>query len=281
MKPAVLASRLEPLLHALRCPRCGAAFRLTEQSLVCENGHCYDLSRRGYVNLAPSHDQAAEKYDSSLFESRRLLFESGFYQPVMDAIAAMLPVDTPFFALDVGCGEGYYARELADRFVQGSFLGLDISRDAITAAARMPGRANWMVADLKHLPVRDQGAQVVLDVLTPADYAEFARVLAPQGVLIKVIPGTEYLCEVRRAVSPWLKNGEAYDNTRVLEHLRAHAEIIEETEVRVTSPLLTEASRAFLRMTPMTFSVPEEALESLTLSEITIHMHVCKCRMNG
>ena len=280
MKPAVLASRLEPLLPSLCCPRCGEAFHLTEQSLVCENRHCYDLSRRGYVNLAPAHDQDAEKYDAALFDSRRVIFENGFYQPVMDAIAAVLPAEKPFFALDIGCGEGYYARELAGRFPNASFVGLDISRDAITAAARMPSRVNWLIADLKRLPARDHSADVLLDVLTPADYVEFARVLAPGGVLIKVIPGTDYLRQVRQAVAPWLKNGGAYDNARVLDHLRSHAEILDETEVRVTFPLSAEASRAFLRMTPMTFSVPEEVLETLTLSEITIHMHVCKCSMH-
>lgn len=279
MKPAQLALRFTPLIPTLRCPRCKAAFSLTPQSLVCHNGHCYDLSRKGYVNLAPSHDQNAEKYGADLFDSRRMVFENGFYAPVAEAIAQMLPVHQPLFLLDVGCGEGYYARLLAEQFAQAEILGLDLSRDAITAAARIPSRVNWLVADLKHLPIADHSADAVLDVLTPADYEAFRRVLKPDGRLIKVIPGTDYLHEVRRAVSPWLKNGAEYDNARVIEHLRANADVLEETEIRVTTPLSPELSRAFLRMTPMTFSVPEEALTSLSLAEITIHMHVLTCRM--
>ena len=278
MKPAVLAKRLEPLLGILRCPRCASPFHLTDQSLICETKHCYDLSKRGYVNLAPGHDQAAEKYAADLFDSRRLVFESGFYTPVMEAIAHFLPV-SPVIALDVGCGEGWYARMLAQRFPSLEILGLDISRDAITAAARIPGRANWLVADLKHLPAADHSIDVVLDVLTPADYAEFRRVLKPDGLLIKVVPGVEYLSEVRRAVAPWLRSGDSYDNARVLEHLRENAKIVDELEIRKTSPLTPEQSRAFLRMTPMTFSVPEEALETLSLDQITIHMHVLCCQM--
>ena len=278
MKPAVLAQRLAPLLSVLRCPRCQTPFQLNGASLLCENRHCYDLSRRGYVNLAPSHDQATEKYDAELFDSRRLVFEHGFYQPVAEAIAGWLP-NAPVTVLDAGCGEGYYARLLAERFPQAQILGLDISRDAITAAAKEAGRANWLVADLKRLPAADHSADVLLDVLTPADYAEFGRVLKPDGVLIKAVPGADYLCEVRRAVAPWLRSGETYDNTRVIEHLKEHAQIVEETEVRVTRPLDADESRAFLRMTPMTFSVPAEALDALTLSQITIHMHVLKCRV--
>lgn len=279
MKPAVLAGRLAPLLSHLCCPRCQGAFLLENNSLVCENRHCYDLSRKGYVNLAPTHDQEAEKYGSVLFDSRRLVFEHGFYEPVMQAIASQLPADQAFLMLDAGCGEGYYARELAQRFPLCSILGLDISRDAITAAARTQSRVNWLVADLKHLPVKSGLADVVLDVLTPADYQEFSRVLKKDGLLIKVIPGRDYLCEVRNAVSPWLRNGAEYDNTRVLDHLKEHAEVLSEQEVHITRPLTPEESHAFLRMTPMTFSISEEILQTLSLSQITIHMHVVVCRM--
>lgn len=278
MKPAVLAQRLAPLMPVLRCPRCQTAFELNGSSLICQNRHCYDLSKRGYVNLAPSHDQAAEKYDAELFDSRRLVFEHGFYQPIAEAIASWL-TDAPMTVLDAGCGEGYYARLLAERFAQAQFLGLDISRDAITAAAREPGRANWLVADLKHLPVADHSADVLLDVLTPADYAEFRRVLKADGWLIKVVPGSDYLCEVRKAVAPWLRSGDTYNNARVIDHLKEHADIAEESEVRITRPLSADESRAFLRMTPMTFSVPADVLDTLELSQITIHMHVLKCSM--
>lgn len=278
MKPAVLAQKLAPLMPVLRCPRCQSAFALSGASLICENRHCYDLSKRGYVNLAPAHDQAAEKYDAELFESRRMVFEHGFYQPVAEVIARHLP-DTAVTMLDAGCGEGYYARLLSERFPQSQFIGLDISRDAITAAARERSGAHWLVADLKHLPVADSSADIVLDVLTPADYAEFGRVLRKDGLLIKVIPGSDYLCEVRKAVATWLRSGDTYDNSCVIEHLKEHADILEETEVRITRALTPDESRAFLRMTPMTFSVPAEALDTLFLGEITIHMHVLICRM--
>lgn len=278
MKPAVLAARLSPILDRLRCPRCSSPFHLTEQSLVCGQGHCYDLSRRGYVNLAPSHDQNAEKYDSGLFDSRRIVLEGGFYQPVLEAIAACMPQE-PFWLLDAGCGEGWYTRKLAEQFPDSHFLGLDISRDAITAAARLPGRANWLVADLKHLPIAGGSADVVLDVLTPADYAAFRRALKPGGKLVKVIPGTDYLREVRNAAAQWLRGGSDYDNTRVLEHLKANATVESSAEIRITLPVSPEESRAFLRMTPMTFSVPPEALERILLPEITIHMHVLCCSM--
>lgn len=284
MKPAVLAEQLRPLLSHLRCPRCQRPFFITEHSLICTENHCFDLSRRGYVNLAPAHDQNAEKYDAALFESRSMVLEAGFYAPVADAISQLLEQNFPqrsFTLLDVGCGEGYYARRLARHFPKSRVLGLDISRDAITAAARQSHSVTWLVADLKHLPVSDGCADVVLDVLTPADYAEFRRVLAPKGLLLKVIPGDDYLQEIRKAVSPFLRSGGEYSDQRVLEHLSQHARILSRQEIRHTLPLTPELSHAFLRMTPMTFSVPQEALQALSLSQITIHMQLLCCRMNG
>jgi len=35
------------------------------------------------------------------------------------------------------------------------------------------------------------------DVLTPANYDEFRRVLSPDGMLVKVYPGQDYLREIR------------------------------------------------------------------------------------
>lgn len=280
MKPAQLAEKLSPVLSDMCCPRCGSALTHHDGSLICLSGHCFDLSRRGYVNLAPSHDQATEKYDADLFESRSLVFAGGFYAPVLDTITRMLQDrQTPFLALDIGCGEGYYSHELARRFPAACFVGLDLSRDAITAAARGLTPAHWLVADLKHLPFCSHSADVLLDVLTPADYAEFRRVLKPDGELIKVIPGTDYLCEVRAAVSEHLREGSNYDNARVLTHLRDNADVQEECVIHQTQPLTSEQSRAFLHMTPMTFSVPEQVLDTLTLSSITIHMHVLRCKM--
>lgn len=283
MKPALLAEKLSPLLPALRCPICGEAFSLTEQSLLCASRHCFDLSRRGYVNFAPSHEQALEKYGAHLFENRARVFADGFYQPVADAVCDMLTRrfgGRPFTLLDVGCGEGYYARAVADRFPCAAVAGLDLSRDAITAAARGASNVHWLIADLKHLPFADGTADVLLDVLTPADYAEFCRVLKPDGELIKVIPEAGYLRQVRQAVAGYLRGGDAYDNAQVLALLRERSDILEDVLVDETRPLSHEQSEAFLHMTPMTFSVPEDVLREITLSDITIQMRVIRCRLH-
>lgn len=173
---------------------------------------------------------------------------------------------------------GYYARAVQARFPEAQVIGLDLNRDAVALAARSAERGAWFVADLKRLPVQNAAADVVLNVFSPADYGEFRRVLTPDGELLKVVPGPDYLREVRSAVAGYLRGG-AYDNASVLAHLRAHAEVISETPVRSVAPLSPADSHDFLRMTPMTFSVPAEALEKIVLEKITIDVQVLRCRM--
>ena len=148
MKLTTLAARLAPLAPRMRCPQCGGALMLNgAQSLVCANRHTFDLSARGYVNLAPGHDQQAEKYTAALFDSRARVFADGFYAHVADVLASAVsirlsaahsvPAATPApLVLDVGCGEGYYARALAARLPAATVAGVDLSRDAVLAAAR-------------------------------------------------------------------------------------------------------------------------------------------------
>ncbi len=282
MNLKTLTRVLTPTLPRLACPRCGQAFSLQGASLKCTAGHCYDLCAKGYINLAPQHDQSKEKYDAALFESRSSILEGGFYQPVLETISGMLRsgfANAPFTLLDAGCGEGYYARQLALQYPASTIIGLDLSRDGIRAAARKPGDVLWLVGDLKRLPLADHQTDVVLDVFTPASYDEFYRILKPEGELIKVIPDTDYLAEIRSAFQPYLRQ-ESYSNRQVLEHLTRHGDILEQIEIRRTFPLTPEQSRCFLSMTPMGFSVPDEAVEETVLKEITLHLQVLRCRLH-
>ncbi len=269
-----------PLLDTLCCPLCHTALKAEQGSLICPNRHCYDLSKRGYINFAPSHKQADDPYDQTLFASRHAVLSDGFYEPLGQAITQEIHDLCPMPSLlcDVGCGEGYYAKALALAFAQSQVVGIDISREAITAAARGISTPHWLIGDLKHLPLADQSADVLLNILTPADYQEFARVLKPSGYLLKVIPGSDYLCEVRNAVRDHLRSA-TYDPSDVLSHLENKATLLKRIPIRYTLPVTAVQAQHFLHMTPMTFSLPHELLETLTLREITIDLSLLVCTL--
>ena len=141
MKIEKLVQHWEPELPLLCCPKCGAEFTLESGQLRCQGGHCYDLSAKGYVNLAPNHDQK-EKYDAALFEARSRIFADGFYRPVLDTVAGMLTRrfgERSFTLADVGCGEGYYCAELARRFPSSAFFAGVVEPGTASSAPPEPG----------------------------------------------------------------------------------------------------------------------------------------------
>ena len=304
MRLETLAYSLEPLAPRMRCPLCSAPLALWEgRSLRCENRHTYDLSAKGYVNMAPGHNQKAEKYGAALFESRRRIFLGQFYRHVTQALCELtaqllagmpaderwknpvtgLPIPSmpppSFFApllVDVGCGEGHYAHELQRALPDAMIVGVDLSREAILAAVRENPAPRWLVADLTRLPFQDGSASLLLDVLTPADYREFRRVLKPGGWLIKVIPRNDYLVEIRQALGDRLGAG-AFSNEKVLAHLFDNAWVSQVIPLSRTLPVTPAEEADFLRMTPMTFGLVPEQLEGVHFSQVTIAVEVLVC----
>jgi 23S rRNA (guanine745-N1)-methyltransferase len=284
MKPAALAARLAPITPHLRCPQCEGALALHgTQSLVCPSRHTFDLAAKGYVNLAPAHNQQAEKYNAALFYSRASVFADGFYAHVADALCAAVARHTAHappdpLIVDAGCGEGYYARALAGRLPHGLVVGVDLSRDAVQAAARQAPALHWLVADLTRLPFQTGSVAALIDVLTPADYREFARVLMPEGLLYKAIPADDYLAELRAAAALHLR-GEPFSNARVVAHLAENADVLERIPVRRVLPVTPPQAQAFARMSPMTFGLTDAQRAGITFTEITVAMELYVCRL--
>jgi SAM-dependent methyltransferase len=95
--------------------------------------------------------------------------------------------------LDAGCGEGYLTRRLAGRVA--AAVGVDRSAGLIGAAAaagpRTPGRARFVLADLRSVPLATGRVDAVLcnhslnELRDPRPaFAEFARLLRPGGRLV-------------------------------------------------------------------------------------------------
>ncbi|MEI3500853.1 MAG: hypothetical protein V8Q39_05055 [Anaerovoracaceae bacterium] len=105
--------KFEPIRDLLRCPCCGGDMRIETGSLRCAAGHCFDIASKGYVNLTLAQ-KSLKGYDSNFFENRREVMEQGLYRHVLDGILSYLR-SHPLLRriLDVGCGEGYYAKSIA------------------------------------------------------------------------------------------------------------------------------------------------------------------------
>lgn len=217
----------------LICPVCAAPLAGTTTALCCPAGHHFDRAREGYVNLLPARGRrAVDRGDTAaMLRARRTFLEAGYYLPLLaalyDDIASLLPPASPLARpmdegskaealplhpsesmLDAGCGEGWYLASLGARLAAAGrpvqLIGTDISRDAARLTARRYPEILALVADTaRRLPLADGAARIVLNVFAPRNPAEFARVLAPGGLLLTVIPAPEHLRELR-AVAPLL-----------------------------------------------------------------------------
>ena len=256
-------------LGGLICPVCRQPLSRREDSLVCPNSHCLNVSRRGTLNVLSEARQ--EDYRSELFEARSRVFAAGFFDKVAEAITSLLP-DKDHCLLDAGCGEGWYLNRLLTAHPTWIGTGIDISRDAIRLASNHPCTALWCVADLRKLPFADETFTAVLDILTPAGYEEFSRVLASDGLLIKVYPGSEYLKEIRAARGlPMYAEGE------VEAYLKAKTRIVDERRVRQEAAISPELWHDLIRMTPMNRDMTEAelaVLDKIPARSVTVDLHV-------
>ncbi len=256
----------------LRCPLCHQALNPRGSSLVCPERHTFDVSKKGSVNFVPG--QKALKYTAELFEARGRTFADGFYEPLATELRQLLEsipsADAPLSLLDAGCGQGYYSRQLAHDGHR--VFGFDLSPEAIALATAGEHQATFFVADLTNIPLIDHSVDGVLDILTQANYAEFQRVLKPGGRLIKVIPGPDYLREIRQLLGDQLD--PAKPAAPVADHFQRHFPLLESRRLRYTLPLDQIQARDFVIMTPMTFHVDTARLALAELTSITIDLRI-------
>ena len=256
---------------AFACPICQENLTLVESSLKCSNRHSFDLSKFGYVNLAPQIKQSAN-YDKKNFQNRQQILEAGFYQAILEVVSDLLSNSkSSKTILDIGCGEGFYSRKLQERHPDKTFYAFDISKDSVQIAAKSePNWAvNWFVGDLARLPIKDASMDILLDIFSPANYGEFRRVLSKDGILIKVIPTKNHLKEIRQKVQDQLTNKD-YSNQDIKNHFQNNFTILSSKTASLTKPITAEQLQALLSMTPLLFHIDQSKIDWSQLTEITI-----------
>ncbi len=201
--------------NALACPLEGTKLDIEGKSVLCTKKHCFDFDRYGTLNLLPvQFKKSKEPGDSKeMVEARQRFLNAGFYQAISDKLNALVEEHVVthsdcenFSFLDAGCGEGYYAAELVmhmpsirdDRSY--AIAGMDISKEAIIAAAKRDRDLLWCVATNAHLPVLNNSIDVVLSLFGFPVWREFKRVLTKSGIIIDVTVGPDHLIELRRAL---------------------------------------------------------------------------------
>jgi 23S rRNA (guanine745-N1)-methyltransferase len=199
---------LDAVAAFLACPVCGQELTVAGGTLACADRHSFDVARQGYVNLLPGRARPHTADTVEMVEARAAFLGSGHYSPIADAVADAAvrvlgdpavadPGAVPGCVVDAGAGPGYYLARVLDVLPDRAGLALDISAAAARRAAHAHQRIGSIVCDTwKRLPVRSGAAALVVDVFSPRNAEEFARVLAPGGALIVVTPAPQHQSEI-------------------------------------------------------------------------------------
>ncbi|MGG2083503.1 putative RNA methyltransferase [Lysinibacillus pakistanensis] len=266
-KRAAGAALMNNNLSLFACPICQESMTIQEQGrMVCSANHSFDIAKQGYINML-THG-AASKYSKELFESRKMVIDSGIYDEIEDKIIELIaPAQT---VLDTGCGEGsHLARIMAEK--KGIGVGIDIAKEGILAASRHYPEQIWCVGDLAKSPFAKSSFDAILNMLSPANYEEFKRLLTPGGCVVKVVPQSRYLQELRAQLYAD-SDKESYSNDQIVARFKESFMEVSVKRITYTTPFATELIPALLEMTPMGWHKKEGA--AICLNEITIDVDI-------
>lgn len=254
--------------NLFKCPICSGPLNAEPDcSLRCPNRHCFDISKSGYVHLLPR--PVASDYGKSLFKSRRKVMQSGFFDPLHRLVSDLLTEslaenERTSVILDAGCGEGFHLSNIRERLARGIGkpalgVGLDIAKEGIALAAGNDPASLWCVADLAACPLMDNRFDAILNILSPAHYAESSRLLKRDGRMIKVIPEPGYLRELRDLLHGPASRRE-YSNAAVRKRFASRFELTDVHRLCRTVRMDRERLGHLVRMTPLSWRTEPERL---------------------
>lgn len=244
----------------LICPVCARELQRLNGGYGCANGHRFDLARQGYVNLLMVQQKHSLHPGDTRQQvlSRREFLQTQTYAPIVEAVkSAALAHGASGPVLDVGCGEGYYATQVADA-LKAELMGLDISKEAVRwAAARYKGPI-WICGTASHLPVADESVGLVMSMFALTVPAEFKRVLRKDGIFIQVLAAQDHLLGLKSIIYPQLHLKEK-DSVPEIEGFR----LVESIPVSFAFTVRDEQVQNLLSMTPHFFRISADGANRL------------------
>lgn len=268
--------------QSLCCPICRQPLEQQGGSLVCPDRHCFDIARKGYVNLLPVQQKKSLAPGDSreMLEARRKFLAAGHYLPVRERICQLLaPLGKGSRIVDIGCGEGWYTAGFAAQFAGSEVIGVDIARDALAMATTYAEQVTWITATAAHLPLADECADAAVAVFSLNAQEEMLRILKRGGRLVEVTAADDHLHQMKKII---------YET--VFEQHKSPAEPIDglreisREELRFDMQLKNEQLMALLGMTPHINRIHgsgRSALEATERLELTAAMCIRvmeKCR---
>jgi 23S rRNA (guanine745-N1)-methyltransferase len=237
LRPLARASTLRIMTGCpdLLCPVCHTALAHSGLTFRCAQGHSFDRSRHGFLDLLPhGHGRSNRIGDTrEMIAARQRFLGAAHYQTLARTVAgivgdAVSRKQRPVI-LDAGCGDGFYLERTLDALTGDACgYGFDISSAALRAAARRCPRCTFFLNDVTHRVCLPDGAvDCVLDIFAPRNSSEFARVLSSDGALVVVVPGPHHMQQLAQLLPIAVPEDKLDSTVAALPDFRleAHAKV--------------------------------------------------------
>lgn len=265
-------------MEKFSCPVCRKKLTLQEKSLVCENKHLYDISKKGYVNLLMSQKSSDARHGDSkeMIVARMNFLNLGYYEKLLNHVLDIIYNHSfnEVSILDIGCGECYYTSHIRERIecFNPVIYGIDISKDALIYGYKRDKKLNLSVASAFDVPVLDESFDIVLNMFAPHSENEYSRILKSDGILVRVFPSTHHLWEFKSAI---------YDNPYKNEDPSINIdnfELISNESLTYTIELKSnDEIQSLFKMTPYSYKTSENderKVESLNNLSTTVDFKI-------
>lgn len=257
-------------LAPLACPIDGLPLRDCGVSWQCESNHHFDLARQGYLNLLPASQKTSKDPGDSkvMMEARRQVMASGLFESFAVELASQVfsklpPVSAgPSVILDAGCGEGYYtdfmrqSRPVDHWETAPVFIGVDISKWGVLAAARQYPHVTWLVGNNKRLPVLPGSVDIITSLFGFETWQPWSELQTSGQHVLVAHAGPLHLIELRELIYESVIIHDAADDNKALE---AGYECVEKSAVTYGALLdSVDTAEKILSMTPHGYRIAAE-----------------------
>jgi 23S rRNA (guanine745-N1)-methyltransferase len=260
------------------CPHCKSPLiDSKEKTYICENNHCFDLAKQGYLNLLPVNQKKSKDPGDNqmMIAARRNFLELGFYDPLIESIKRLISDQLSFetnkiIAFDAGCGEGYYSEQALNNLpgLEAEILGTDISKYAVKNAANKYKSNFYFVSSVYNLPIANTSTDLILSIFSPIMAEEFKRILSKQGYVITVSPAPNHLREIAELIYDTFRPHTVNTEEKMTSLFKHHSTKRTTFKIDLKS---AESLLSLLKMTPYYWSTGIERLENITnKNELTV-----------
>ena len=246
------------------CPVCRTGLFKTEKTYICQNGHSFDIAKKGYVNLLMSGNGGQHGDDKTMFSARADFLNRGFYDKLSEEICKCVNEHCQGggIVLDAGCGECKYNADIYESLERedkkNTVIGVDISKEALGFAKRRTNKLNLAVASCADIPVEAESADVLVNIFAPFMPEEFKRVIKRDGMIIRVYPLAKHLWELKELIYD-----VPYENPET-DMEEEGLTLVEKLDVKYDMEFKTnEDIMSLFKMTPYFYRTSEEDKKKL------------------